>query len=161
MPAANLLGDEGQAFSYLARHLVQERLAIAAGATAVAAAAVELTVAYVRERTVFGKPLSSFQNTKFVLAGCAAEVEACQAMTDKALELHELGELTVADVAKAKLFATEVQGRVVDECLQLYGGYGYTLEYPIARLYADARVSRVYGGTNEVQKSVIGKSLGL
>jgi acyl-CoA dehydrogenase len=161
VPAENLLGEEGRAFEYLAHNLVQERLAIVMGAVAAAMAAVEMTVRYVREREVFGKQLSSFQNTKFVLAECAAEVEAGQALLDRALEEHERGELSHADVAKAKLFATELQGRVIDKCLQLYGGYGYMLEYPIARLYADARVTRVYGGTSEVQKTIIAKSLGL
>jgi acyl-CoA dehydrogenase len=161
VPAANLLGEEGRAFEYLTHNLVQERLAIVIGGVAAAMAAVEMTVRYVREREVFGKPLSSFQNTKFVLAECSAEVEAGLALLDRALEEHERGELSHADVARAKLFATELQGRVIDKCLQLYGGYGYMLEYPIARLYADARVTRVYGGTSEVQKTIIGKSLGL
>ncbi|GAB2626370.1 acyl-CoA dehydrogenase family protein [Streptomyces capparidis] len=161
VPAADLLGEEGRAFEYLTHNLVQERLAIVVAAVAAAAAAVEMTVEYVRQRQVFGKPLSSFQNTKFVLAECAAEVEAAQALSDRALEAHERGELTLADVAKAKLVATETEGRVVDKCLQLHGGYGYMMEYPIARLYADARVHRVYGGTSEVQKSIVGKSLGL
>ncbi|KRV49617.1 acyl-CoA dehydrogenase [Wenjunlia vitaminophila] len=161
VPAANLLGEEGEAFGYLSHNLVQERLAIVIGAVTAAAAAVEMTVEYVRQREVFGKPLSSFQNTKFVLAECAAEVEAGQVLMDRAIEEHERGELSHADVAKAKLFCTEMEGRVIDKCLQLHGGYGYMLEYPIARLYADARVHRVYGGTSEVQKSIVGKSLGL
>ena len=106
-------------------------------------------------------PVASFQNTKFVLAECATEVEAAQIMVDRAIELLDTGELTVPDAAKVKLFATEVAGRVIDKCLQLHGGYGYILEYPIARLYADTRVSRIYGGTSEVMKTIIAKSLGV
>lgn len=161
VPRENMLGVEGAAFTYLTRHLVQERLSIALGAVAAAESAVDMTAGYVRERMVFGQPLSSYQNTKFVLAECAGDTEAGRCLVDRALELHEVGELAVADVAKVKLFATELQGRVIDKCLQLYGGYGYVLEYPIARMYADARVTRLYGGTNEVQKSIIAKSLGL
>jgi alkylation response protein AidB-like acyl-CoA dehydrogenase len=161
VPVENLLGEEGRAFSYLTHNLVQERLAIAVGGYASAAAAIGFAVQYVKERTVFGQPVAEFQNTKFVLAECAAEVEAAQSMVDRALELHETGELTPADAAKLKLFCTEVSARVIDKCLQLHGGYGYILEYPIARLYADARVTRIYGGTSEVMKTVIAKSLGL
>lgn len=161
VPVENLLGEEGRAFTYLTHNLVQERLAIAVGGYASAAAAVGFAVQYVKDRKVFGRTVAEFQNTKFVLAECAAEVEAAQAMVDRALELHETGELTPADAAKLKLFCTEVSARVIDKCLQLHGGYGYILEYPIARLYTDARVTRIYGGTNEVMKTVIAKSLGL
>jgi acyl-CoA dehydrogenase len=159
VPAENLLGDEGRAFSYLSHNLAQERLSIALGSYAAAAAAVTMTTAYVSDRTVFGQPLRGFQNTKFVLAECQTEVLAARALIDQCLIAHEEGELTPVDAAVAKLFCTEVQGRVIDKCLQLYGGYGYVLEYPIARLYTDARVSRIYGGTSEVLKSVISKSL--
>ena len=161
VPVENLLGEEGRAFTYLTHNLVQERLAIAVGGYASAAAAVGFAVRYVKDRTVFGRTVAQFQNTKFVLAECATEVEAAQSMVDRALELHETGELTPADAAKLKLFCTEVSGRVIDKCLQLHGGYGYILEYPIARLYADTRVTRIYGGTSEVMKTVIAKSLGL
>jgi acyl-CoA dehydrogenase len=161
VPADNLLGQEGQAFSHLRHNLVRERLIIAADAAANAGAAVEFTLRYVKERTVFGKAVAEFQNTKFVLAECAAEAEAAQAMVDRAVELYDDGELTSADAAKAKLFCTEVCGRVADKCLQLHGGYGYMLEYPIARLYANVRVNRIYGGTNEIQKTIIAKDLGL
>ncbi|MFI0445649.1 acyl-CoA dehydrogenase family protein [Actinomadura sp. 6N118] len=161
VPAENLLGEEGRAFEYLGHNLAQERLSIAVNAQAAAAAAVELTLEYVTGRNVFGKPLSGFQNTKFVLAECAADVEAGQAMVDRALEEHDAGGLSAADAAKVKLFCTELQSRVVDKCLQLHGGYGYVLEYPIARMYADARVTRIYGGTSEVMKSIIAKSIGL
>ncbi|MEY9845811.1 acyl-CoA dehydrogenase family protein [Streptacidiphilus sp. MAP5-3] len=161
VPACDLLGEEGKAFSYLAHNLVQERLAIAVGAYAAARAAVDLAVAYTKDRKVFGQSVASFQNTKFELAACEAEVDAAQAVVDRALEHFETGDLTASDVAKAKLFTTEVCSRVVDRCLQLHGGYGYILEYPIARLYADNRVFRIYGGTSEVMKMVIAKSLGL
>jgi alkylation response protein AidB-like acyl-CoA dehydrogenase len=110
---------------------------------------------------VFGKSVASFQNTKFELAACKSEVDAAQAVADRALEAHDLGELTPAEAASAKLFCTEVASRVIDRCLQLHGGYGYINEYPIARLYADNRVNRIYGGTSEVMKTIIAKSMGL
>jgi acyl-CoA dehydrogenase len=161
VPAANLLGAEGAAFSLLGRNLAQERLAIAVGAVAQTRAAIDLTISYVRDRTVFGKPVAHFQNTKFELAAMSAELEAAQAMLDAAITAHVAGELSPVDAARTKLFCTETQGRTVDRCLQLHGGYGYILEYPIARLYADARVTRIYGGTSEVMKTIISKSLGL
>ncbi|MFE9603745.1 acyl-CoA dehydrogenase family protein [Streptomyces hokutonensis] len=161
VPAANLLGEEGAAFTLLGRNLAQERLAIAVGAVAQARTAIDLTVAYVRDRTVFGKPLAQFQNTKFELAALDAELTAAQALLDAAVSALVAGELDPVDAARTKLFCTETQGRVVDRCLQLHGGYGYILESPIARLYADARVTRIYAGTSEVMKLIISKSLGL
>ena len=161
VPAANRLGEEGAAFSYLGHNLPQERMTIAVGSVAQARAAVDAAVGYARERQVFGKPLSSFQNTKFELAACATEVEAGQALLDRATLALVAGDLSGADAAIVKLFTSEMQARVVDRCLQLFGGYGYVTEYPIARLYADARVTRIYGGTSEVMKSIISKSLGL
>jgi len=161
VPAANLLGEEGHAFSHLTSNLAQERLSIAVGGVAAAQAALATTIEYVKDRKVFGKSLSTFQNSKFELAAVAADIEAGQALVDRALAKHERGELTSADAAKAKLFCTELQNRAVDRCLQLFGGYGYITEYPIARLYADARVSRIYGGTSEVMKTIISKSIGL
>jgi acyl-CoA dehydrogenase len=161
VPVANRLGEEGHGFKYLTHNLPQERLLIAMGGAASAAAALRFAIEYVKDRKVFGQPVASFQNTKFVLAECATEVEAAQIMVDRAIELLDTGELTVPDAAKVKLFATEVAGRVIDKCLQLHGGYGYILEYPIARLYADTRVSRIYGGTSEVMKTIIAKSLGV
>jgi acyl-CoA dehydrogenase len=161
VPVSNLLGEEGKAFGYLGHNLPQERLTIAAGSVVASRTALEETIKYVKERHVFGNPLSSFQNTKFELAAIATEVEASEAFLDKALLLHFEGKLTPADAAQIKLYTTEVQARVVDRCLQLFGGYGYITEYPIARLYADARVARIYGGTSEVMKSIISKSLGL
>ncbi|WP_105972104.1 acyl-CoA dehydrogenase family protein [Streptomyces geranii] len=161
VPAANLLGEEGAAFSLLGRNLAQERLAIAVGAVAQARAAIDLTVTYVRDRTVFGKPVAHFQNTKFELAALETELTAAQALLDAAVTALVAGELSPVDAARTKLFCTETQGRVVDRCLQLHGGYGYILESPIARLYTDARVTRIYGGTSEVLKTIISKSLGL
>jgi acyl-CoA dehydrogenase len=159
VPAANLLGEEGKAFSYLGQNLAGERLGISMGAITAARAALDVTIAYTRERQVFGKPVASFQNTKFELAAVATELEAGQALFDKAVAEHERGELSPVDAAKTKLFCTELLGRAVDRCLQLFGGYGYITEYPIARLYADARVLRIYGGTSEVLKTIISKSL--
>lgn len=161
VPVTDLLGEEGGAFGYLSHNLPQERLTIGVSATAAATRAIELAIAYANDRKIFGKPLATFQNTKFVLAECAAEVAAAQAMVDQALEAHDRGELDAVAAAKLKLFTTEVQARVVDKCLQIHGGYGYITEYPIARLYADARISRIYGGTSEVMKTIIAKSLNL
>ncbi|MDT0549130.1 acyl-CoA dehydrogenase family protein [Streptomyces lonegramiae] len=161
VPARDLLGEEGRAFEYLAHNLPQERLGIAVSAYAQAAAAVEFAKAYVADRTIFGKTVASFQNTKFALADCKSEVDAMQAVVDRALEAHDAGELTAADAASAKLFTTERAAVVIDKCLQLHGGYGYMMEYPIARLYADTRVTRIYGGTSEVMRSIVAKSMGL
>ncbi|KRA28188.1 MULTISPECIES: acyl-CoA dehydrogenase family protein [unclassified Nocardioides] len=161
VPASDLLGEENQGFKYLGQNLPQERLGIAYGAYAQAAAAVRFAQQYVEERVVFGTPVASFQNTKFELAACQAEVDAAQAVADRALEALDAGELTPADAASAKLFCTEVASRVIDRCLQLHGGYGYMNEYPIARLYADNRVNRIYGGTSEVMKLIIAKQMGL
>jgi alkylation response protein AidB-like acyl-CoA dehydrogenase len=161
VPAENLLGDEGSGFEYLTRNLAQERLSIAVNSQAAAVQALSDTVAYTKDRKAFGTTVSSFQNTKFELAACATDVEAGQSLLDRSLIAHEAGELTAADAAMVKLFCAELQGRVIDRCLQLHGGYGYMLEYPIARAYADARVSRIYAGSSEVMKVIIAKSLGL
>lgn len=161
VPVANLLGEEHRGFHYLGDNLPQERLAIAFGAYAQAKAAVDFTVAYVRDRRVFDTPLASFQNTKFELAACQAEVDAAQAVADRALEALDRGELTAAEAASAKLFCTEASSRVIDRCLQLHGGYGYMTEYPVSRLYADNRVNRIYGGTSEVMKMIIAKDMRL
>ncbi|MFE3119103.1 acyl-CoA dehydrogenase family protein [Streptomyces niveus] len=161
VPVGDLLGEENKGFSYLGQNLPQERLGIAVGAYAQASAAIRFAQNYVQERTVFGKTVASFQNTKFELAACKAEVDAAEAVCDRALEAHDAGELSAAEAASAKLFCTEVAHRVIDKCLQLHGGYGYMNEYPIARLYADNRVNRIYGGTSEVMKMIIAKSMGL
>jgi acyl-CoA dehydrogenase len=161
VPVGDRLGEEGRAFEYLTHNLAQERLTIAVTAVAAAHTAIDLATAYTRERVVFGKPVAAFQNTKFVLAECAADAAAGQAYLDNALDLHDRRELTPADAAAVKLWTTEMQARVVDKCLQLHGGYGYMNEYTIAKLYTDARVTRIYGGTSEVMKSIVAKSMGL
>src|SRR5674476_413739 len=161
VPVANRLGVEGNAFAYLTANLPAERMSIAISAQASSERAIELTVDYTRERNAFGTPIASFQNTKFVLAGLSAKVEAGRHLVDRAIEELDAGTLTVADAARVKLFTTEVQAEVMDSCLQLHGGYGYMLEYPIARMYADARVSRIYGGSSEIMKVIIAKDLGL
>ncbi|HSL08765.1 MAG TPA: acyl-CoA dehydrogenase family protein [Pseudonocardiaceae bacterium] len=161
VPVTNLLGTPGRGFAHLVDRLPQERLSIAISGVAGARAALELTLAYVKDRKAFGQPIGSFQNTRFRLAEMVTEIDIAQTFTDRCIEALNDGELTVTDAAKAKWWCTELQGRVVDACLQLHGGYGYMLEYPIARAYADARITRIYGGTTEIMKEVIGRSLGL
>jgi len=161
VPAANVLGKVDQAFDYLGMNLPQERLTIAVGAVAQARSAIAAAIEYTKNRKAFGTPVASFQNTKFELAACSTEVETGQVLVDRAVSLHVEGGLEPADAARVKLFCTEMQARVVDRCLQLFGGYGYMMEYPIARLYNDARVTRIYAGTSEVMKVIIAKSLGL
>lgn len=161
VPAANMLGEEGMAFGYLGHNLAQERLAVSVGSVCQARSAITAAIEYTKNRTAFGTPVASFQNTKFELAACSTEVEAAQAMLDRAITLHVNAELPAADAARVKLFCTEMQARVVDRCLQLFGGYGYIMEYPIARLYNDARVTRIYAGTSEMMKVIIARSLGL
>ncbi len=161
VPADNLLGKEGEGFRYLTENLAQERLSIAVNSQAAAVKALHDTIEYTKGRSAFGTTVSSFQNTKFELAACVTDIEAGQSLLDRSLLAHESGELSPADAAMVKLFCTELQGRVVDRCLQLHGGYGYMLEYPIARAYADARVSRIYAGSSEVMKVIIARSLGI
>ncbi|MEM1332416.1 MAG: acyl-CoA dehydrogenase family protein [Actinomycetota bacterium] len=159
VPATNLLGEEGRAFEYLAFNLAQERLSIGLYGVASARAALQWTVDYVNERTAFGKPIASFQNTKFVLAEVATELDVTQPFIDQCVARLNAGELSAADGAKAKLWGSEVQQRCIDKCLQLFGGYGYTTEYPIGPAYADARVCRIYGGTSEIMKTIISKDV--
>ncbi len=161
VPAANLLGEEGKAFGYLTANLAQERLSIAVTGVASARAALNLTVRYVKERTAFGQSIAGFQNTKFTLAEVATSVDVAQAYVDQCVLQLNAGELSAAQAAQAKYWCTELQQRSVDRCLQLFGGYGYMTEYPIARAYADARVTSIYGGTTEVMKTIIAKSIGL
>jgi alkylation response protein AidB-like acyl-CoA dehydrogenase len=161
VPFENLLGQEGEGFRYLVSNLPQERLSIAASAVAAAEAALEWTLEYVRERRAFGQPIGSFQSSRFTLAEVRTEVDIARSYVDRCVVELDAGQLTAEDAAMAKWWCTELQGRVVDRCLQLHGGYGYMLEYPIARAYADARVTRIYGGTNEIMKEIIGRSLGL
>ena len=137
------------------------RLSIAVAAVAAAEAALGWTVAYVRDRKAFGAPIGSFQNTRFELAEMRTEVDVGQAYVDRCVEALNAGDLTAEDAAGAKWWCTELQGRVVDRCLQLHGGYGYMLEYPIARAYIDNRIQRIYGGASEIMREIIGRSLKL
>jgi alkylation response protein AidB-like acyl-CoA dehydrogenase len=159
VPEANLLGDEGKGFYYLMRNLAQERLSLAVGGVAVAKAAVEWTLDYTKQRTAFAQPISNFQNTKFVLAELHTETQAAEVYVDRCVELHCDGKLSAEQAAAAKYYCTELQNRVVDRCLQLYGGYGYMREYPIARAWADSRIQTIYGGTSEIMKEIVGRSL--
>ncbi len=160
MPAANLLGPaEGQGFMQLVQQLPQERLSIAVNAAAAAEHAVDLAIAYAKERTAFGKPLLEFQNTRFVLAECRTEALALRTFIDHCITEHVAGRLDGATASMAKYLATDKQCEIVDRCLQIFGGYGYMTEYPIARMYAAARVQRIYGGTNEIMKELIARSL--
>ena len=161
VPLANLLGEENQGFFQLVAKLPQERMSIAVAGVAEARAALENTLRYVQERRAFGQPIGSFQHSRFVLAEIATEIDVTQTFIDRCVDDLNAGELSAPDAAKAKWWATELQGRVVDRCLQLHGGYGYMLEYPVARAFTDARVTRIYGGTTEIMKDVSGKSLGL
>jgi alkylation response protein AidB-like acyl-CoA dehydrogenase len=161
VPVENLLGQEGEGFVYLVSNLPQERLSIAASAVAAAEAALEWTLDYVREREAFGQPIGSFQSSRFTLAELRSEAAIARVFVDRCAQGLNTGDLTPEDAAMAKWWCTELQGRVVDRCLQLFGGYGYMLEYPIARAFADARVTRIYGGTNEIMKEIVGRSMGL
>lgn len=161
VPAANVLGGIGAGFLGLVSNLPQERMSIAISGVAGARACLNWTIDYVRERKAFGNSLGALQNTRFVLAEVATEVDVAQAYIDRCVNALLEDDLTVEDAAKAKWWATELQGRVADKCLQLHGGYGYMQEYPIARAYADARVTRIYGGATEIMKEIIGRSLKL
>lgn len=160
VPAANLLGpDEGKGFKQLMSQLPQERLICAIAAVTAMERAVDLTVAYTKEREAFGKPLFELQNTRFELAECATIARVGRSFLDECIEKHLHSELDVATAAMAKYWLTDQQGIVVDRCLQLFGGYGYIAEYPIARMYTDARVQRIYAGANEVMKELIARTL--
>jgi alkylation response protein AidB-like acyl-CoA dehydrogenase len=141
--------------------LPQERLSIAVGAIAGAEAALEQTLAYCKEREAFGRPIGSFQNSRFMLAEMKTKVTVGRQFVDRCIELHDRGELPVDEAAMAKYWTTDLLGEVVDGCVQLFGGYGYMREYPIARAFCDARVQRIYGGTNEIMKEIIGRSMGV
>jgi acyl-CoA dehydrogenase len=161
IPAANRLGEEGAGFLMLMQKLQQERLVIAVGCQAAAEQVLEDTIRYTQERKAFGKPLSKFQNTQFELAKCATEVEVGRVFVDRLLAEHVAGKYLVKECSMAKLWVPEMSQRVIDACLQLFGGYGYMLEYPVTRAYMDARVQRIYGGTSEIMKIIIAKQLGL
>jgi len=159
VPKENLLGAEGMGFIYLMQELPQERLSVALNAIAGAESILEQTIAYVKERKAFGRPIAAFQNTQFKIAEMSANLTMARVFLDKCLELHLTKQLDVVTAAKLKLLTTDMQCDVIDDCLQLHGGYGYMLEYPVARAYADARVQKIYAGTNEIMKLIIGRSM--
>ncbi len=159
VPAANVLGELGRGFVHLMQNLAQERLSIAVGSIASAARALQLTLDYTKDRKAFGRPVADFQNTRFELAEMDTEVTVTQVFVDQCLRRHVAGGLSVTDAAKAKWWASDVLKRVVDRCVQLHGGYGYMLEYPIAKAFVDSRVQSIYGGTNEIMKEIIGRAL--
>ncbi|MGH3863808.1 acyl-CoA dehydrogenase family protein [Actinokineospora sp.] len=161
LPASNLLGEEGQGFVYLMERLPQERLAIAVVAAAACERVLDLTTEYVKSRTAFGRPVGSFQNSRFAIAEMATEAQIARVYVDRCIEELAAGTLSVSDAAMAKWWTTELQKRVVDQCLQLHGGYGYMSEYPISKAYLDTRIQTIYGGTTEVMKEIIGRTMGL
>jgi long-chain-acyl-CoA dehydrogenase len=161
VPAANLLGQEGSGFRNLMRNLPQERISIAANAVASSEGVLERTLEYVKQRKAFGQPIGSFQNTRFELAEMVTAVRASRSYIDDLLARHCRGELSAADAAAAKFWTTEQYVNIVGRCLQLHGGYGYTLEYRIAHDYLDSRITTIYGGTTEIMKEIVGRDLGL
>ncbi|MBV8930028.1 MAG: acyl-CoA dehydrogenase family protein, partial [Mycobacteriaceae bacterium] len=161
VPGANLLGEQGQGFVYLMQNLPQERIAIAIMAAAAMESVLASTVEYTKERKAFGKPIGSFQNSRFLLAELATETTAVRIMVDEFIRLHLDDKLTAEQAAMAKWYTTEAQVRLVDRCLQLHGGYGYMREYGIARAFLDSRVQTIYGGTTEIMKEIIGRALGV
>jgi len=161
VPATHLIGEAGGGFLALMRNLPEERLCIAAAAAAACERVLDQTVTYCRERTAFGRPIGRFQANAFTLAELATETDVARTYVDRCIEAHVAGELTAVDAAKAKGWPTELQKRLVDSCLQLFGGYGYMAEYPIARAYLDTRVQTIYGGTTEVMKEIVARDLDL
>ena len=161
VPVSNRLGEEGMGFFQLVANLAQERLSIAIGAVAGAEAALELTLDYVKERKAFGRPVGSFQHNRFRLAEARTEVDIGRVFVDRLIEEHVAGRLSIEQAAEAKWWTTEMLNRVVDLGVQMHGGYGYMIEYPIARAYLDARVQTIYGGTTEIMKEIIGRGMGL
>ena len=159
VPVSNLLGEEGLGFKYLMSELAQERFIIAISAASKLEAMLAETIRYTKERMVFGKPVFDFQNTRFKLADIKARATAMRMMVDQYLGEHLKRKLTLEEAAIAKLYCTEELGKALDELLQLYGGYGYMMEYPICRAYVDSRVNRIYGGTSEVMKELISRGL--
>jgi acyl-CoA dehydrogenase len=161
VPVANRLGPEGAGFLMLMQKLQQERLVVAISAQALAEQVLADTIAYTKERHAFGRPISKFQNTRFELVDCATQIEVGRAFLDRLVVEHQAGAHLVKECSMAKLWQTEMLGRVADRCLQMFGGYGYMLEYPVTRAFMDARVQRIYAGTNEIMKVIIAKQLGL
>jgi acyl-CoA dehydrogenase len=161
VPKTNVLGDPTQGFKYLTHFLAEERLANAVQSITGAQVAWDITLDFVKQRRAFGKPLAAFQNTRFKLAELRTQIDVVQAFVDQSVTLLNAGKLTADIAAEAKLVASEVEGRTVDECLQLFGGAGYMDEYRISRLYADARIGRIYAGTSEIMKEIIARGFGL
>jgi long-chain-acyl-CoA dehydrogenase len=161
VPAANLLGEEGKGFVYLMEKLPQERLSIAVVAAVACELVLATTLDYVKSRTAFGRPIGSFQNSRFVLAETATEAQIARVFVDRCVQELNAGTLSVSEAAMAKWWTTELQKKVVDRCLQLHGGYGYMTEYPIAKAYVDSRIQTIYGGTTEIMKEIIGRTLGI
>jgi len=159
IPQSCLLGEENKGFIYLMQDLPQERLSVAITGIAAAESILQQTIDYTKERKAFGKPISTLQNTQFKLAEMDTELTAARVFVDRCLELHIAGKLDTVTASKAKLLCSDLQCRVMDECVQLHGGYGYMWEYPVARAWADSRVQRIYAGTNEIMKLIIGRSL--
>lgn len=159
VPADALLGEEGKGFIYLMEELPRERLGCATQAVASAVGALDLAIAYTQERQAFGQSISKFQNTRFKMADIKAEIELNKALLEKDIALFKQGKLSVPDAALLKLSTTEMQLRAVNECLQMFGGYGYTMEYPISRFYVDARIQTIYAGSSEIMKEVIAREL--
>ncbi len=159
VPVSNILGGEGKGFFLLMQELAWERMQIAIGAAAGAEAALDWTLTYTKERKVFGQPVIDFQHNRFKLAEIKTEVQVARVFVDKLLELLLQGQLDAATAAMAKYWTTDLHCKIVDQCLQMFGGFGYMWEYPIARAFADTRVSRIYGGTNEIMKEIIGRTL--
>lgn len=159
VPVSNILGGEGQGFYLLMQELAWERLQIAIGAMANAEAVLEWTADYTKQRNAFGKPLATFQNTRFKLAEVKTQIQVGRVFVDRCIELVVQKKLDPATAAMAKYWCSDLQCKIIDECLQLYGGYGYMMEFPVAKAYIDSRVQRIYGGTNEIMKELIGRSL--
>jgi len=161
VPKSNVLGDPTKGFYYLMQFLAEERLIVAAGSVAAAEVALDLTIEYVKDRRVFGRAVADFQNTRFQLADMRTRIDVAQAFVDRLVMDHNAGRLSAEVAAEAKLFCTELEGQVTDQCLQLHGGAGYMDEYPISRMYANARVSRIYAGSSEIMKEIIARGMGL
>lgn len=159
IPANALLGEEGKGFIYLMEELPRERLGVASQAVGAADGAIALAVDYTKDRKAFGQSISQFQNTRFKMAECQAKVETVRALLEKNMDKYERSEMSVEDAAILKLSSTEMQLEVVDQCLQMFGGYGYTAEYPISRFYVDARIQTIYAGTSEIMKEVISRGM--
>ncbi|MGI4746890.1 MAG: acyl-CoA dehydrogenase family protein [Janthinobacterium lividum] len=161
VPDENVLGDPEEGFRYLSKFLSGERLVVAIGSMAASQEAFELTMEFVKTRRAFGKPIGAFQNTRFVLAGLRAEIDSAQTFIDQCVLLYNGNDLDAETAAEAKLIASELEGKVMDACVQLHGGAGYMEEYPISRMFTDARITRIFAGTSEIMKEIIGRGLGL